>query len=207
MTNDTLNTVQALARRCLWIAYCWNDHNFDAAYGYARETAKAHGINSLEDANALIEQIEQMRSEDSRRPPFAVDILGNPMREYEPGKWEVAQWPSEASDRGIQPDGHATAASSAAPTPPPTELQRIHAVVMHVAGDWPDDVRDPYTLRHVKWMARELNKRSAEHAQLLKFYGVTTLTALVDAQSHHIEKLQAKLPATPSLAPQQVREG
>lgn len=42
----------------------------------------------------------------------------------------------------------------------PTELQRIHEVVMHVGGDWPDDERDPYTLRHVKWMAREINKRT-----------------------------------------------
>lgn len=45
------------------------------------------------------------------------------------------------------------------------------------------------------------------HAQLMKFYAVTTLDALVEAQAHHIEKLQAKLPPTPSFAPQRVREG
>lgn len=41
--------------------------------------------------------------------------------------------------------------------------------------------------------------------QLMKFYGVETLEALVERQAHHIEKLQAKLPITPSLAPQKVR--
>jgi hypothetical protein len=45
------------------------------------------------------------------------------------------------------------------------------------------------------------------HQQLMKFYGVDTLAALVDAQAYHVEKLQAKLPPTPSLAPQRVREG
>jgi len=47
---------------------------------------------------------------------------------------------------------------------------------------------------------------SDEHQQLMKFYGVTTLEALVDAQADHVEKLQAKLPAAPSLAPLQVRK-
>lgn len=66
----------------------------------------------------------------------------------------------------IQPmntdDGHlVSAVPTQASTTPPSELQRIHAVVMNVAGDWPDDERDPYTLRHVKWMARELQKRKA----------------------------------------------
>jgi hypothetical protein len=27
---------------------------------------------------------------------FSVDILGNPMREYAPGKWESAKWPSDS---------------------------------------------------------------------------------------------------------------
>jgi hypothetical protein len=45
------------------------------------------------------------------------------------------------------------------------------------------------------------------HQQLMKFYAVTTLPALVEAQAKHIEKLQAKLPPTPSFAPHRVREG
>jgi len=37
--------------------------------------------------------------------------------------------------------------------------------------------------------------------QLMRFYAVTTLQELVEAQSRHVEKLQAKLPPTPSLGP------
>ena len=43
--------------------------------------------------------------------------------------------------------------------------------------------------------------------QLCKFYAVETWPELVAAMERHINKLQAKLPATPSLAPQRVREG
>ena len=46
-----------------------------------------------------------------------------------------------------------------------------------------------------------------ETAQLRKFYGVETDADLIRAQAHHIEKMQAKLPPTPSLSPQRVREG
>lgn len=43
--------------------------------------------------------------------------------------------------------------------------------------------------------------------QLCKFYGVTTDAELIAAQTKHIERLQAKLSPTPSLAPKRVREG
>jgi len=43
--------------------------------------------------------------------------------------------------------------------------------------------------------------------QLCRFYDVNNFPDLVAAMEHHIEKLQAKLPPTPSLAPQRVREG
>lgn len=43
--------------------------------------------------------------------------------------------------------------------------------------------------------------------QLFKFYGVNTSAELIAAQARHIEKLQAKLPPTPSFAPQRVRKG
>lgn len=42
---------------------------------------------------------------------------------------------------------------------------------------------------------------------LLKFYNVATTSELIAAQARHIERLQAKLSTTPSLVPQQVREG
>lgn len=37
------------------------------------------------------------------------------------------------------------------------ELNAIHAVVMDIGGDWPEVEDDPYTLYHVKRMARELS--------------------------------------------------
>jgi hypothetical protein len=45
-----------LARRCLWLAYCWNDHNFPqmAPHQFAREEAEKLGINTFEEANAWI---------------------------------------------------------------------------------------------------------------------------------------------------------
>lgn len=42
---------ELLARRLLWIAYCWNDHNFDAPHLEARKTAQQHGIHTLDQAN------------------------------------------------------------------------------------------------------------------------------------------------------------
>lgn len=46
--------LQALARRTLWIAYCWNDHNFEAAHLQARKEAEAAGIHTFEEANAFL---------------------------------------------------------------------------------------------------------------------------------------------------------
>lgn len=43
--------------------------------------------------------------------------------------------------------------------------------------------------------------------QLCQFYGVDNFPDLVAAMEKHIEKLQAKLPSTPSLWPGRVREG
>jgi hypothetical protein len=42
---------------------------------------------------------------------------------------------------------------------------------------------------------------------LCKFYNVTKFPELVAIQAHHIERLQAMLPPSGSLAPQRVREG
>ena len=44
----------ALARRCLWIAFCWNDHNFEAAHKEARKEAEKHGITSFDEANHFL---------------------------------------------------------------------------------------------------------------------------------------------------------
>jgi hypothetical protein len=45
---------EAMARRLLWLAYAWNDHNFDAAHIEARREAAKYGIRSFEDANAWL---------------------------------------------------------------------------------------------------------------------------------------------------------
>lgn len=50
--------IQALARRCLWIAYCWNDHNFPSAHIMARNEAQQHGIHSLEEANRWLTELD-----------------------------------------------------------------------------------------------------------------------------------------------------
>jgi hypothetical protein len=47
----------------------------------------------------------------------------------------------------------------------------------------------------------------AMHADLMRFYAVDSIDALIAAQVGHIEKLQSKLQPAPSFAPQRVREG
>jgi hypothetical protein len=49
--------VKAMAYRLLWLAFVWNDHNFDAAHKEAREEAKKWGIHSLDEANAFLESL------------------------------------------------------------------------------------------------------------------------------------------------------
>lgn len=44
-------------------------------------------------------------------------------------------------------------------------------------------------------------------AHLIKFYGATNLHDLIRTQAGQIERLQAKMPAAPSFAPQRAREG
>lgn len=48
------NVRDELARRCLWLAFCWNDHNFEAAHICARKEAEKHGIASFDEANAWL---------------------------------------------------------------------------------------------------------------------------------------------------------
>lgn len=64
------STLMALARRCLWIAYVWNAHNFEAAYKYAREEAQAHGIKSFDDANTWL-------TSQPKREPLTEESLEN----------------------------------------------------------------------------------------------------------------------------------
>jgi hypothetical protein len=56
ITNEAL---VKLARRCLWLAYVWNDHNFDAAHVCARKTAEDVGIESFEEANTWLQALKE----------------------------------------------------------------------------------------------------------------------------------------------------
>lgn len=47
----------ALAKRCLFLAYVWNDHNFADAHIEAREQAQRLGINNLEMANEFLGRV------------------------------------------------------------------------------------------------------------------------------------------------------
>lgn len=50
--------LQQLAWRCLWLAYVWNDHNFDKRPAeYARDTAKSFGITSFEAAGDWLNKL------------------------------------------------------------------------------------------------------------------------------------------------------
>lgn len=53
---------------------------------------------------------------------------------------------------------------------------------------------------------REACRMTQDHLRLAKFYGVKTYAGLAQAQANHIARLQAKLPPTPSLAPQRARK-
>jgi hypothetical protein len=58
------STLVALARRCLWIAYCWNDHNFEKpAHRYAQIEAEQHGIIDLDAANVWIAAAPQPKEQ------------------------------------------------------------------------------------------------------------------------------------------------
>lgn len=56
ITNEAL---VKLARRCLWLAYVWNDHNFDAAHTCARKTAQDVGIKSFDEANTWLQALKE----------------------------------------------------------------------------------------------------------------------------------------------------
>ena len=53
MTDEKL---RAVVREFLWIAICWNDHNFDegTVAMKCRSLCKEIGIKNIEDANELL---------------------------------------------------------------------------------------------------------------------------------------------------------
>ena len=57
---DTIDKLQPLARRVLWMAFVWNDHNFTHPLDYAREEAKKAGLNSHEDAQKFLSDVAML---------------------------------------------------------------------------------------------------------------------------------------------------
>ena len=51
-----VDRLKPLARRCLWGAVNWNDHNFEPLYKYCRKSAADAGVFTVDQANALLEQ-------------------------------------------------------------------------------------------------------------------------------------------------------
>lgn len=49
---------ESMARRLLWLAFVWNDHNFEKAHIEARREAEAHGITTLKQANEWLSRID-----------------------------------------------------------------------------------------------------------------------------------------------------
>lgn len=86
-------TLQALARRCLWIAYVWNDHNFEPAHRYAVRTAEECGIFSLEDANRWLAQ------------PVAESPAPEPLTEREAARCD-AWWASLSDEQRNAPQAN-----------------------------------------------------------------------------------------------------
>ena len=68
MISFSESTLCALARRCLWIAYVWNDHNFEAAHKYAQQEANEHGIKSFKQAS------DWLRSQPPQRKPLTDEL-------------------------------------------------------------------------------------------------------------------------------------
>ena len=50
-----VEVLKPLARRCLWGAINWNDHNFEPLHKYCRDSAKEAGVSTIDQANALLE--------------------------------------------------------------------------------------------------------------------------------------------------------
>lgn len=82
-----------LAHRLLWIAFVWNDHNFEAAHIVARKTAATWGITSFDEANAYLE---------SKRAPAAQPLQQEGGKEV-PAGWKLV--PEEPTDEMLHEGG------------------------------------------------------------------------------------------------------
>lgn len=56
--EEALRKAAPFAYRLLWLAFVWNDHNFEPAHTAARLTCEKHGIKSFDEGNAYLESVE-----------------------------------------------------------------------------------------------------------------------------------------------------
>lgn len=59
-----IERLEPLARRCLHLAFVWNDHNFPDADVMAMKEAKKAGIHTLEQANDFLLSIKEAARDD-----------------------------------------------------------------------------------------------------------------------------------------------
>lgn len=61
---DDVVKLLTLAHRTMWIALCWNDHNFDACHKYAEADTEGAGFMDIAQANAWLTKMEAALSVD-----------------------------------------------------------------------------------------------------------------------------------------------
>jgi hypothetical protein len=114
---------------------------------------------------------------------------------------ERASWIERIARKHLASHPEAPPASApAAETPTDEAIEDFLAARMTQEGRVP-------MLRTIREALTHFAAPAAEVAQLMRFYAVDSIDALIAAQAEHIEKLQSKLPQAPSFAPQRVREG
>lgn len=94
------------------------------------------------------------------------------------------------------------------------ELNDIHAVIMHIGGDWPEVEGDPYTLFHVKRMARELQAEKDEvELKVLCIQGMREQADKLAAERDSLQgriaalldELESQQPASKPLTDEQIK--
>lgn len=91
-----------LARRTLWIAYCWNDHNFAAPETYATSDAKSKGFKDLKDANEWLSSLPNVESDLALVPPIKIDEVDTALRVVQKAAGRIATEAGVANNTRLQ---------------------------------------------------------------------------------------------------------
>jgi len=60
LSETDIDNLLLLARRTLWIAFCWNDHNFGDDVTYAKSDTDRTGITSVDEAISWLKKMEDL---------------------------------------------------------------------------------------------------------------------------------------------------